>query len=128
MWVCVCVGVSLICLFVFTVFCICLYCVFCTVSFMYIYSYLFCLYLCKYKGLTIEIQSIWNVKTRVIPVIIGATVTISKSFRKYVSDIPGNHDVMELQKQPYWALQTYFVKCYRKRTKEPTLVLDIEAP
>ena len=31
----------------------------------------------------------WNVKTRVIPVIIGATGTISISFRKYVSDIPG---------------------------------------
>ena len=40
----------------------------------------------------------WNVKTRVIPVIIGATGTISISFRKYVSDIPGNHDVKELQK------------------------------
>jgi len=40
----------------------------------------------------------WNVKTRVIPVIIGATGTISKSFRKYVSNIPGNHDVKELQK------------------------------
>jgi len=33
-----------------------------------------------------------------MPVIIGATGTISKSFRKYVSDIPGNHDVKELQK------------------------------
>ena len=40
----------------------------------------------------------WNVKARVIPVIIGATGTISKSFSKYVSDIPGNHDVKELQK------------------------------
>ena len=44
----------------------------------------------KYKDLTIEIERMWNVKTRVIPVIIGATGTISKSFRKYVSDIPGN--------------------------------------
>jgi hypothetical protein len=35
----------------------------------------------KYKDLTIEIQSMWNVKTKVIPVIIGATGTISKSFR-----------------------------------------------
>jgi hypothetical protein len=35
---------------------------------------------------------------RVIPVIIGATGTISKSFRKYVSTIPGNHEVKELQK------------------------------
>jgi hypothetical protein len=40
----------------------------------------------------------WNVKTRVIPVIIGVTGTISKSFRKYVSTIPGNHDIRELQK------------------------------
>jgi hypothetical protein len=52
----------------------------------------------KYKDLTIEIQRTWNVKTRVIPVIIGATGTISKSFRKYVSNIIGNHEVMELQK------------------------------
>jgi hypothetical protein len=36
----------------------------------------------KYKDLTIEIQRMWNVKTKVIPVIIGATGTISKSFRK----------------------------------------------
>jgi hypothetical protein len=40
----------------------------------------------------------WNVKTRVIPEIIGATGTISKSLRKYVSTIPGNHEVKELQK------------------------------
>jgi hypothetical protein len=40
----------------------------------------------------------WNVKARVIPVVIGATGTISKFFRKYVSNIPGNHDVRELQK------------------------------
>jgi hypothetical protein len=52
----------------------------------------------KYKDLTIEIQRMWNVKTRVIPVIIGATGTISKSFRKYVSNIPGNHEIRELQK------------------------------
>jgi hypothetical protein len=32
-----------------------------------------------------------------IPVIIGATGTISKSFRKYVSNIPGHHEVKELQ-------------------------------
>ena len=52
----------------------------------------------KYKDLTIEIQLMWNVKTKVIPVIIGATGTISKSFIKYVSNIPGNHEVRELQK------------------------------
>ena len=47
----------------------------------------------KYKDLTIEVQRMWNVKTKVIPVIIGATGTISKSVRKYVSSIPGNHEV-----------------------------------
>jgi len=40
----------------------------------------------------------WNVKTKVIPVIMGATGTISKAFRKYVSNIPGNHEVKEVQK------------------------------
>ena len=52
----------------------------------------------KYKDLTIEIQRMWNVKTKVIPVIIWTTGTISKSFRKYVSNIPGKHEVKELQK------------------------------
>jgi hypothetical protein len=32
----------------------------------------------KYKDLTIEIQCMWNVKTKVISIIIGATGTISK--------------------------------------------------
>ena len=48
----------------------------------------------KYKDLTIEIQRMWNVKTRVIPVIIGATGTISKSFRKYLSDITDRKSVV----------------------------------
>jgi hypothetical protein len=52
----------------------------------------------KYKDLTIEIQRMWNVKTKVIPVIIGATGTISKSFRKYASNVTGKHEVKELQK------------------------------
>jgi hypothetical protein len=52
----------------------------------------------KYKDLAIEIQRMWNVKTNVIPVIIWATRTISKSFRKYLSKIPGKHEINELQK------------------------------
>jgi hypothetical protein len=36
----------------------------------------------------------WNVT----PVIVGATGTISKSFRKYLSNVPGNHEIKELQK------------------------------
>ena len=52
----------------------------------------------KYKDLIIEKQYMWNVKTKVIPVILGANGTISQSYRKYVSNIPGKHEVKELQK------------------------------
>jgi hypothetical protein len=46
-----------------------------------------------------------HVKTEVIPVI---TRSISESFRKYLSNIPGKHEIKELQQKPYWALHTYF--------------------
>jgi hypothetical protein len=51
-----------------------------------------------------------NVKRNVIPAITGATGTISKSFRKYESNIPGKHEIENCKKQPYWALHTYFGK------------------
>jgi hypothetical protein len=38
----------------------------------------------EYKDLTTEIQRTWNVETKVIPVIMGANGTISKSLRKYL--------------------------------------------
>jgi len=41
----------------------------------------------------------WNVKTKVISVIIRAAGTISKTFRIYMSNIPGKHEVKELQKK-----------------------------
>ena len=34
-----------------------------------------------------------------IPVIIEATGTISKSYRKYPSSIPGKHEIKEIQKK-----------------------------
>jgi hypothetical protein len=52
----------------------------------------------QYKDVTIEIQCMCNVKTKVIPVIIGAAGTISKLPRKYVSNIPVNHEIKELKK------------------------------
>jgi hypothetical protein len=51
-----------------------------------------------------------NVKTNVIS-IIGATGTISKSFRQYLNNIPVKQDIRELQKQSYLALHIYFGKC-----------------
>jgi len=52
----------------------------------------------KYKGLIIDIQGMCNVKAKVIPVIKRETGTISKSLRKYLSNIRGKHDVQELNK------------------------------
>jgi hypothetical protein len=45
-----------------------------------------------------RVQHIWNAKTKVLQSLIEATKTISKSFRKYLSNIPGKHDIKELQK------------------------------
>jgi hypothetical protein len=51
----------------------------------------------KYTDLTTEKQHMRNIETKVIPVIIGATDTISNSFRKYLSNIAGKHNIKKLQ-------------------------------
>jgi len=38
-----------------------------------------------------------NVKGKVTPVIIEATGTLSTSLRQYLSNIPGQHEIRELQ-------------------------------
>ena len=54
-----------------------------------------------YKDLITEIQHMWNVKAKVIPVIIGATGTIPKSLRQYLSNVPGKYEMKELQKNSH---------------------------
>jgi hypothetical protein len=51
----------------------------------------------KYKDLIVEIQRIWNVKAKTVPVIIGATGTISISLGQYLSNIPGKHKIKDIQ-------------------------------
>jgi hypothetical protein len=43
------------------------------------------------KDLTIEIQRMLNVNTKVIPVKIRAAGTVSRSFRQYLSNIMGEN-------------------------------------
>jgi hypothetical protein len=50
----------------------------------------------KHKNLTTETQRIWNVKTKATPVIIDKNGTISLSFRQYLSNVPGYHNIKEL--------------------------------
>jgi membrane-bound lytic murein transglycosylase B len=40
----------------------------------------------------------WDLKTKVVALIIGATETIPKSFRKYANNVPGKHDIKEIHK------------------------------
>ena len=44
-------------------------------------------------------------KAKFIPVITGATETISKSFRQYLINLPGKHEIQEQQKY------SHFVQC-----------------
>jgi len=72
----------------------------------------------KYKDLIIEIQRVLNVKAKTIRVINGATGTVSKSLRQYLSNISGEHEIKELQKrEPYWALHTNCSKCWCESAK-----------
>jgi len=51
----------------------------------------------KYKSLCIEIQRMWNLKCTIIPVIIGATGTATRSLRKNLEAVPGKHSIDSLQ-------------------------------
>jgi len=51
----------------------------------------------KCKDLITKIQRMGNVKTKVIPVIMEATGTISKSLGQYLSNIPAQLEIKEIQ-------------------------------
>jgi len=52
----------------------------------------------KYGEVTTDIQNLWNVKTEVIQLMTGTTGSVSESFTKYLSSMPGKQDIKELQK------------------------------
>jgi hypothetical protein len=66
----------------------------------------------KYTDLATEIVCMGNVKTKAIPIMIGAIETISKSSRRYLSKIQGKHEIRELQKTAILDIaHTYFGQC-----------------
>ena len=61
----------------------------------------------KYKDLTIQIQHMWNVKTKAIPVITGATGDYFKVIQKIREQHTRKTKSRNSRKQPYWALHAY---------------------
>ena len=54
--------------------------------------------LSKYKDLEIEIRKMWGMKTHIVPVVIRALGVVKKGIKKQIDKIPGNINVVELQK------------------------------
>ena len=54
--------------------------------------------LSKYKDLEIEIRKMWNLKTTIVPVIVGALGMIKKGTQAHLDKIPGHHSIQEIQK------------------------------
>ena len=52
----------------------------------------------KYKSLGIEIERMWNLKCTIIPVITGATGTVTRSLKNNLQAIPGTHSIDVLRK------------------------------
>jgi len=71
----------------------------------------------KYEDFILEIRRLWNAKAKVIPAIIGATGTISKSLTQYLSNVPGSHEINELQITAILGTaHTYCGKCWCRCT------------
>ena len=54
--------------------------------------------LSKYKDLEIEIRKMWQLKTIIVPIVIGALGLIKKDLKRYLSEIPAGINITEIQK------------------------------
>jgi hypothetical protein len=63
-----------------------------------------------------------------IPIITGATGTISKSLRKYLNNILERKKSTNYTKQAYWALHTYLGEYKHQNTKDITLETEVHMP
>lgn len=54
--------------------------------------------LAKYKDLEIEVEKMWHLKTKTIPVVVGALGLIKKGTNQFLEKIPGNPSLYEVQK------------------------------
>ena len=61
----------------------------------------------KYKDLEIEATKMWHLKTTTLQVVIGALRVVAKTAPNYVSQIPGDPSLTELQK-PHISCEWYY--------------------
>ena len=52
----------------------------------------------KYQDLRIELQKLWNIKLKVIPIILGSLGTYTTDVLSYLMEIPGSHRLDEVLK------------------------------
>lgn len=52
----------------------------------------------KYKDLEIEVNRMWNTRTKVVPIIVGALGSLKIGFNNYVDMLPGQPSKEEIQK------------------------------
>ena len=54
--------------------------------------------LSKYKELAIEVEKMWKIKTKTVPIIIGALGVVNRNTINYVKQLPGELCLQEIQK------------------------------
>ena len=52
----------------------------------------------KHKDLQIEVERIWQLKTPIIPRVVGALGLVKKGTVKHLEKIPGKQNLAEIQK------------------------------
>ena len=52
----------------------------------------------KYKDLEIKVTKMWELKTKTIPVVIGALGMIKRDTQNFIEQIPGKSTLQEMQK------------------------------
>jgi len=52
----------------------------------------------KYQDLRLEVQRMWNIKARAVPIVIGPLGATSSNLEKHLREIPGKNKIPHLAK------------------------------
>jgi len=65
----------------------------------------------KYQDLRLEIQRMWNIKARVVSIVVGALGASSNNLEKHFQEIPGKNKIPNWQRQQYLAVHISYERC-----------------